>query len=170
MIFQHTFQAVIEGRKTQTRRIVKPGHGCGKIAAGTPLEFMPVGYGWGDIVAVRSKSGRDIYAVGKTYAVQPGRGQKAVARIRITSIRREDVRYISEADAIAEGFFDTFAFLWTWTQMHDKPAWNANQKTDFSDGDESGITHHPDAWMSWLKGTRPAKCYDAWVLTFEVVR
>lgn len=77
MIFQHTWQDVMSGKKTQTRRIVKPQHTAGKIAPGTALEFMPVGTSWGDIVAIR-QNGRDIYALNKTYAVQSGRGKWSI--------------------------------------------------------------------------------------------
>src|SRR5690349_11824430 len=89
MIFQHTINKVMSGDKTQTRRIVKPEHRAAKVAAGTPLEFMSVGQSWGDIVAVRGKNARDVYAVKNTYAVQSGRGKAAL--------------WISPNGAIAEG-------------------------------------------------------------------
>lgn len=44
------------------------------------------------------------YQVGKTYAVQPGRGKKAVARIRILDVRRGLIAGVDEAEARAEGF------------------------------------------------------------------
>lgn len=43
------------------------------------------------------------YRLGRTYAVQPGRGKKAVGRIRITKIRRERLQEISDEDCKAEG-------------------------------------------------------------------
>jgi hypothetical protein len=53
MIFQYTLDQVLDGRKTQTRRLV---------TAGRPSRWR----------------------VGRTYAVQPGRTKKAVARIEVT--------------------------------------------------------------------------------------
>ncbi|MFA4974630.1 MAG: ASCH domain-containing protein [bacterium] len=68
MIFQHTWQQVLDGTKTQTRR----------LRAQPPY-------------------------VGRTYAVQPGRGKPAVGRIRITAIRQQRVQDITAEDALAEG-------------------------------------------------------------------
>lgn len=44
------------------------------------------------------------YAVGNTYSVQPDRGMKGVARIRVLAVRRERWFEITEEDAMAEGF------------------------------------------------------------------
>jgi hypothetical protein len=181
MLFQHTVDKVLSGEKTQTRRLIKANdktrrdwHTLYAITKNRPLREIIQYCSPGDVGRVSSSDGILVewtpkFLIGKTYAVQPGRGQKAVGRIRITGIRCEDVREISAEDVRAEGFNDTFHFLWTWTQMHDKPAWNANQNTDFSDGDESGWGSHPEMWVSWLKGTRPAERYQAWVLEFELV-
>lgn len=65
---------VLDGSKTMTRRPVESGG-----------------------IACR-------YAPGRDYAVQPGRGKKAVARIKVTEVRRERWRDITEADAGREGF------------------------------------------------------------------
>jgi len=43
------------------------------------------------------------WMVGKTYAVQPGRGKKAVGHFCITGIRRERLQNISDKDIEAEG-------------------------------------------------------------------
>ncbi len=88
MIFQYTLTQVLNKTKTQTRRVVRPGDVAVYDEAG-------------QIVAV-TKNGRTQWEVGRTYAVQPGRTQPQVARIRITAIRTEPVTAISEADAIAE--------------------------------------------------------------------
>lgn len=48
------------------------------------------------------------YEVGKTYAVQPGRGKPAVARIRVLSVRKEELWQLTLADAQREGFGGLF--------------------------------------------------------------
>jgi hypothetical protein len=163
VIFQHTFEDVLSGKKTQTRRLMQPDDQL--------LTFEhPDNPAYGKPFVWDLYSARVRYEWGNTYAVQPARTKKGIARIRIMGIRQEDVRCISEQDAIAEALYNPFEFLEVWTHMHDKPAWNAQNKTDFSDGDESGRIGHCAAWMSWLKGTRPAERYQAWVLTFELVK
>jgi len=47
---------------------------------------------------------RGPYKVGGVYAVQPGRGKKAVGHIRIKRIWQEKLLYMTEDDVRAEGF------------------------------------------------------------------
>lgn len=101
MIFAHTLEKVLNGTKTQTRRLVKAGE---QLTA--------------DGVCIRTARGRRLYQVGKTYAVQPARGKRAVARIRVTRLRCEDVGDISAEDAHAEGFASPCAFLEAWRAIH----------------------------------------------------
>jgi hypothetical protein len=70
----------------------------------------------GEKTQTRRHSGR--YKVGKTYAVQPGRGKPAVAHIQILEKGRELVGMISTADAIAEGFDSRQRFLEAWEVLH----------------------------------------------------
>jgi hypothetical protein len=100
MIFRQ-WQQVLEGTKTQTRRLVKSGE---------QLEYLltepnaPIGP---NAVFSTPTDGMDLgrtkWVIGRTYGVQPGRGQKAVGRCRIFAIRQELLQDISEEDAIAEG-------------------------------------------------------------------
>lgn len=123
MIFQHTWQRVLDGTKTQTRRPCKPGefYEPADAANGYPEGVFRWKRNDTDEWLERSVPK---YIVGKDYAVQPGRGQKAVGRIRITGIRRENVRKISDDDARAEGFASRNAFLYLWQLMHDEDdAW-----------------------------------------------
>lgn len=149
MIFQHTWEKVLTGEKTQTRRLVKPDQWIETVYYDAPQMYVYTG----------GSQRRCVYGTfhsvlyPKTYAVQPGRGQKAVGRIRITHIRREDVRNISEEDARAEGFTDIDDFLETWCGMHDPsilPFFTAMYR------------------RGWLE-TQPASRYDAWVIAFELV-
>lgn len=91
MIFRHTVDAVLNGTKTQTRRLVKPPPD-GEVLVGWETSRPP--YVW---------NGRIKWMVGRTYAVQPGRGKEAVGRIRLTAIRQERLREITAEDAMAEG-------------------------------------------------------------------
>ena len=148
MIFQHTVDKVLDGTKTQTRRIVKATHGECYLYddyTGEPLGILAVGTGksW-------------LYACGKTYAVQPGRGKHAVGRIRITGLRREDVREISDDDVKAEGFSSYRDFMWTWISMHDKSHAAMIERGELNT--DYGVKH------------RPADRYDAWVIEFELVK
>lgn len=85
MIFKQVLvDQILAGNKTMTRRPVKP---------------RSQSFGG---VTVRART--CAYQVGKTYAVQPGRGKKQVARIRVLAVRRERWIDISVGDARAEGF------------------------------------------------------------------
>lgn len=112
MLFQYTYQAILDGRKTTTRRVRKPSdqavHGDdGKIEA----------------VLV---NGREKWRVGKTYSVQPGRGKPQIARIRITGIDAENVTDITNAGARAEGSADREDFLRLFAEVNGE----ANAKAD----------------------------------------
>ena len=98
MIFQHTIDQVLSGKKHQTRRVWKPG------------------YEW-DINGLKNGN-RIQYAVGQPLAVQPGRGKKGVARIEVRYMREEDVRNISPDDLRAEGFDSYEEFIRVWQSMH----------------------------------------------------
>lgn len=176
MIFEHTYPWVVAtspytGRpKTQTRRIVKPGQYQRRDFELPDSPIVQVAHtktGWvGTGTPV-------VYNVGSTYAVQPARTAKAIARIRLLSIRREDVRYISDEDVVAEGFSRRCDFLMVWVKMHDKGLkLNYHPHLDFftyvADGREySGVNAE---YMQQFLLTRPAHRYDAWALTFEVVK
>lgn len=93
MLFKPELAAKIPtGEKTQTRRIVKDG------------EFIDT-YEHRDktVKVVYLPNGHVKWMTGKFYAIQTGRGQKAIGRFRLLDIRRQRVGDISETDAIAEG-------------------------------------------------------------------
>jgi len=148
------WEKILSGQKTQHRVIVKKGE---FFEGADPIDGYPAGvYRWLNNFAM---SARAVYAVGKTYAVQPERGHLAVGRIRITGIRHEDVRTISDEDVLAEGHDLRAAFWLAWCEMNDKPAIRTWMQSE---------TEH--RFRDWLNEKRPAKRYDAWVLSFEVVR
>lgn len=113
------FPAVMSGRKTQTRRLALPsdwfagrtslldGHSAG-LARSLPIH---------DVQFVRRRT-RMLYAVGWSYAVQPGRGKRSAGRLTLASISLERVLGISDADVAAEGFLFREDFLATWDVLH----------------------------------------------------
>lgn len=111
-----------------------------------------------DFTLIHADGCRAVYAphlkwqVGKTYAIQPGRGKAAVARFELLQIRREDVRAITLEDAIAEGFQTREEFWIVWTQFYDGVAYYL-----LKDGHWDCLNNRPD------------NLYDAWALTFRLV-
>lgn len=87
MIFQYTLESVLSGKKTQTRRRIKPER-------------------------------KFIYRVGKTYAVQPKRGQPAVARFEVTAIRKQRLGEITHEEALAEGFASVADYQKLWRKQY----------------------------------------------------
>jgi hypothetical protein len=143
-------EKILSGQKTQTRRPVKPG----ETLEPYPLSALRTNEEWQ--LAVFLPSGQVKWGIGRTYAVCPGRGKKQVARIRVLDRRREDVRNISEADAMAEGFSNDRLFLMTWCEFYDPRGLDIlNQYS----GESLGILT-----------IRPDHLYDAWALTFELAR
>jgi len=160
VIFQHTHELVLNGTKTQTRRIQKPWQALMRFDYGEPF-------------VCDTRTGRVVYQAGKTYAVQSGRGKPAIGRIYIEDISSQDVRGISDADVRAEGFAFKADFLNTWTQMHDMTAFGYLM-VDLMVGEYQrlGITVPPHVWAEWENylQNRPAERYQAWVLEFQLVR
>lgn len=123
-------QLILDGRKTQTRRVMREDHyirrrdGRVALVRETVDPFAP----------------RVIYQVGGTYAIQPGRGEKAVGRIRVTAIRRERLQEIGPHDALAEGvtyphrdecppdFRAVEAYRELWESIHGSGSWERNDR------------------------------------------
>jgi len=129
-------KAILEGHKTQTRRIVKDGEYKRPRFNSNYNQFNRVVYTPGDRVK---------WYTGGEYAVQPGRGKKSVGRIRLTAIRQERLQDISEEDARAEGvdehYYDNLpsykqrvipgylcraAFADLWKTVHGADSWDDN--------------------------------------------
>jgi hypothetical protein len=126
MIFSQSAEQVMNGTKTQTRRVLKPDDRLTSYVRGVPV--LPTIF--------NDRMNRVRYRVGKTYAVQPGRSQKSIGRIKINRIRVEKLFEIRYKDMIAEGILpedydeekmgeptakDYFiGFLQTWNRLYDR--------------------------------------------------
>ncbi len=156
MIFQQ-WQAVLDGRKTQTRRI-KKGDEWAANWRGRNVEFRG-----GEIAVICVGFGRAKWQVGRTYALQPGRGQPAIGRIRIVRIRRERVQDISEEDALAEGCEGLWCPVEGWHNLADNPGLTSFER-DPRD-------HYAWLWNTIYDrpGVRWADNPAVWVLEFELV-
>lgn len=143
MQFGHTYDLVMSGVKTQTRRVWQPGDITDRQLARDASEWAdlrhikipPISM----VVYTSTASGklRIKYQVGKTYSAQPGRGRKAGGRILLTGIRSERVQDITNEDALAEGMGwvgessprDNYAELWDIVHTRPGERWNANPLT-----------------------------------------
>lgn len=170
MIFQHTWEKVLSGEKTQTRRIVKDGD----VGGLEKIDLHPYAIDENPSLWLKHpfsevyRNDRLLWQIGKTYAVSAGRGKPAIARIRLTEIWKSDVREISSEDVEAEGFQDMPEFLETWVQMHDPVIWHW-----FAPLLESR-KRYANQWVIWDMleekcQQRPMEHYIAWALTFALV-
>lgn len=114
MIFARTIANVLNGKKSQTRRLCYPSDSLGYVTIKGQKRLAVFDNTYKDRPRTR-------WIVGNTYAVQPERCHSARGRIRITGLRREENPLeISEADAIAEGFESAEAFRAAWKSLHKK--------------------------------------------------
>ena len=128
MEFAATWELVLAGRKTMTRRMVQGRHAALLSPDGSPR--APTTLPDGAPVHAVLAGGRLRYAVGKTLAVQPGRGKHAVGRVRVTAIRyHARAGAISEEDARSEGFASAAAFRAVFGRLNgaaslERPCWS----------------------------------------------
>lgn len=150
---------VTDGSKTQTRRPYKSGDHVRD-------EYCSAVY----------RDGRKKWQVGQRYAVVPGRGKKGVGHIEVTRLRYDgDVRNISEADAIAEGFETPMDFVATWCGFYDedvrleklsKGRWSL---LIVNSGKRIDVIASAAQVLELIKKHRPEKLYRAWVTEFVLV-
>lgn len=186
MIFSVIGQMLIDGRSPytgqpvlETRRIVKPNQCLLEGTVSGVYNTTVYGYyaldGMGQRGYFNGHKDHPVYIVGKTYTIQPNRGKKAIGRTPpIASIRRQDVRAMTDADALAIGFKTVLDYWLVWIGMHDCGV---------------GLYFDPKIvdWRYWnckirawetccfeqipsVLADRPAERYDAWVIRFEGVQ
>lgn len=106
-------QAILDGKKTETRRPRRPGDHIHKTDDG----------GW-----VVKAHGRCKWRTGQTYAIQPGRGKPQIARLKLIDIDIDTVDTIGDAAAKAEGFANRDGFIAKWRELYPSGdyAWENN--------------------------------------------
>jgi hypothetical protein len=117
MIFQHTWQKVLSGQKTQTRRLARDTDRLWTVEV---EDRQPEKVLW--------RGDRAKWRTGRDYAVQPGRGKKAIGRIRLLDIRYQHLGHVKEVEARAEGYGSLNEFEEAWTRIHgyydaEQPVW-----------------------------------------------
>ena len=163
MIFKQ-WRQVLDGTKTQTRRPVKASQESNRWDIETDVINEVIQ--WLDNGKEYPANMRSIYVVGRTYAVQPGRGKKSVGRIRVTKIRRERLREISVEDAKAEGANSAPPFgmdyIPGWQSLGDDRWFTKDQRLSGYIGAFAELwdTIYPKE-HNWLDNP------DVWVLEFE---
>lgn len=140
MLFTHTIEHVLAKTKTQTSRIWKDN-------------YVPEYYD-GHLLSIRNPRGNLLYYVGQELSVQPNRGMKGIARIRIQELHKADVRDF-DADDFKREMLNDKLFYETWASMHDKWLWKKAQRETFD-------------FYNALRG-RHEERYTALVFIFELV-
>lgn len=183
-------QAIAEGNKTQTRRPKKSGDilhtapdgiktvytGAGKIKMQTGRNYaIQYAYGlpcrwWNPAKKELLEYDHYLNALEGITKVEPHNILREINyepfRYEITDIREEDVRNISHADALAEGFghgYETAAkyeFLRTWMMFYDDTFAYKMLETEY----DSYLPNHCPLWL-W---NRPDEKYQALAYTFKI--
>jgi hypothetical protein len=120
MIFIHKLPEVLSGDKTLTSRLVRGAYLCVDTYGILGATDSPHFHEMGPLQTVSNEKGRLLYEVGKTYAIQPGRGKSGVGRLKIMRLRINDAREITQEEAREEGFDHAIDFLSVWAMMYDK--------------------------------------------------
>lgn len=116
MIFQYTLEQVLDGSKTRTSR---RNYGE-ELDNGTVYSISERYHVWPETGEreLLDRTRRRLYYPGQILSVQPGRGQKGLARIKLLDITAVDVRHYGDAEVRHEGFATRGTFLSLWCTMH----------------------------------------------------
>ncbi len=122
-------RAIINGLKTQTRRVVHPEMTHKKCPYGTAGDtlwvrecFQKIG---GEFVyRASAPGGRNETKIWKPSIYMPREACRL--ELKIKAVRTEPLHNISEADAIAEGCYSADAFKWVWHLINGVDSWNLN--------------------------------------------
>ena len=111
MIFKQV-DAIKQGKKTQTRRLKRPGES-------TKIEYFRKD---GFFAGVVDAKDRTRYRIDSSYAICPKRGAAGISdgRIKVTEIRFEPLQFITEADAKAEGVGSVEEYRQLWESINGK--------------------------------------------------
>lgn len=121
MIFSQWAQ-VLDGTKTQTRRIVKFNETLRLFASN--IDESPRARDI-NVYEVRI-SGRLKWRVARKYAIVPKRAARRVGHYTITAIRCEHLHKITEADAVREGVASVDEYRDLWIKLNGRASWDTN--------------------------------------------
>lgn len=164
-IFQHTLDKVLSGEKTQTARIWKDSYRVGDYGNYFDEDYQHLGAEGIEVLwSVTSSGSRRLCREGQIRSVQPGRGKKGVARIRILKLWKQDVRDYLIDDIRCEGFLDSeplvaqCGFFDVWCKMHDMKAYDFGQHN----------YNYSSEYLSFIS-YRPVELYTALCIKFELI-
>ena len=155
-------QKILLNLKTQTRRTVKAGEHLVIRENGDKAVFS--------VDPLRLK-----WLTGQTYAIQPGRGKKAIGYFTLLDIQQERVQNISETDAIAEGVDKNCLGDWENCPGCLKQEYciaEGEYHHYLRDLDDFPAYSATESFLSLFESINGAAALDkeVWVLTFEVVK
>jgi hypothetical protein len=113
MIFQFTIDKVLSGEKCATSRLWKDDWFIPSDEYDRDIKNVILSLKAWDAGKIRH-----LYRVGQILSVQPARGQKGIAKIKVLELTKRDVRSYTDDDIRAEGFSDRLSFYRTWYEMH----------------------------------------------------
>lgn len=67
---------------------------------------------------VTRRVGKARYKMGRTYAVQPGRGRQHVAHIKIRGVQEKALSFVDKWEVYWEGFDTVSEFVDYWIKLH----------------------------------------------------
>lgn len=106
---------ILAGEKTETRRRMETTVYDYALAPGLPLPMALY-----RVVPVYTvyRDSKVLYRIGQEHAIVPGRGKRAVGRVRIIGLSLEAVGTIDEPSALAEGGYTPAEYEALWRKIH----------------------------------------------------